>query len=300
MSADFPRCEVCGEERWRGVWKGKARAGSFGSFTAPTEVRQCESCGVQRLAESACKDESFYASGEYRQFLGQGKSAASFHAEHDPLQLERLNVCRPHTLRGRSVADIGCAGGSFLDHVRGLASATVAIEPAEHYHAFLAASGYHVFPSTKAAHEKWRERIERAFSFSVIEHVAKPRAFLAQARELLAPEGTLLVSTPNRADFLMDLLPQDYPGFFYRSVHRWYFDRDALARCAEAAGLKVADMRCVHRFGLGNALGWLRDRRPPGRTALPGLDDSGMDGVWRAGLEREFRGDYLYATLVQF
>jgi SAM-dependent methyltransferase len=299
MSVDFPRCAVCGEARWRAVWRGKVRAGKFGSFTDPTEIHQCADCGVQRLAESACKDESFYASGDYRELLGQGKSAASFYAEHDPLQLERLNICRPHTLRGRSVADIGCAGGSFLDHVHGLVSTALAIEPAEHYHAVLAKSGYRVFASTKAAHKEWRGRIERVFSFSVIEHVAAPRAFLEEARELLAPEGSLLVSTPNRADFLMDLLPDDYPSFFYRSVHRWYFERESLARCADAAGLRVSEMLCVHRFGPGNALGWLRDRRPPGRATLPGLDDTGIDAAWRAGLEREFRGDYLYATLVR-
>ena len=299
MSADFPRCAVCGGERWRAAWRGKVRAGKFGSFTEPTEIRQCEGCGVQRLAEGACQDESFYASGDYREFLGQGKSAASFHAEHDPLQLERLNICRPHTLRGKTLADIGCAGGSFLDHVRGLAAAALAIEPAEHYHPVLAKNGYHVFASIKAAHKEWRGRIERAFSFSVIEHVAEPRAFLEEAREVLAPGGTLLLSTPNRADFLMELLPDEYPAFFYRSVHRWYFERDSLARCAEAAGLKVAELRCVHRFGPGNALGWLKDRRPPGRGPFPGMADAGLDAAWRATLERDFRGDSLYASLIR-
>jgi SAM-dependent methyltransferase len=297
MSQDFPPCRVCGEARWDVTWSGKVRAGKFGSFTQATEIRQCASCGIQRLAEAACKDERFYAGGEYRKFLGQGSSAASFYAEHDPLQLERLELAGPHTLRGRSVADIGCAGGSFLDHLRGLTSVAVAVEPAVQYHSVLAANGYRVFPSIKAASE-WRRRIERAFCFSVIEHVADPRAFLEEARELLAPGGSLLVSTPNREDVLMGLLPDQYPAFFYRSVHRWYFDRDSLSRCARAAGLEVAELRCVHRFGLSNTLGWLRDRRPPGRAAVGAMDDPGVDADWRATLERDFRGDYLYATLV--
>jgi hypothetical protein len=50
---------------------------------------------------------------------------------------------------------------------------------------------------------------------------------------------------------------------------------------------------------LANTLGWLRDRRPPGRAALAAVDDPSVDAVWRAKLERDFRGDYLYATLVQ-
>jgi hypothetical protein len=55
----------------------------------------------------------------------------------------------------------------------------------------------------------------------------------------------------------------------------------------------------VHRFGLGNALGWLRDRQPPGRAAFSGIQDAVMDAAWRNFLERQFRGDYLYATLVR-
>ena len=82
----------------------------------------------------------------------------------------------------------------------------------------------------------------------------------------------------------MELLPDEYPAFFYRSVHRWYFERDSLARCAEAAGFKVAELRCVHRFGPGNALGWLKDRRPPGRGPFPGMADAGLDAAWRATL----------------
>jgi SAM-dependent methyltransferase len=298
MTQDFPPCAVCGAARWRAAWSGKVRAGKFGSLSEPTEIRECAGCGLQRLAEGACKDESFYTGPDYRKLLGQGRSAASFYSEHDPLQLERLAVAEPHTLRGKTVADIGCAGGSFLDHVRGLAAGAVAIEPAEQYHDALTANGYQVFPSMKSA-SAWRGRIERAFCFSVIEHVACARTFLEEARELLAPQGSLLVSTPNRNDVLMALLPEDYPPFFYRSVHRWYFDRDSLSRCAEAAGLRVASVRCLHRFGLANTLGWLRDRRPPGRAALTAVDDAGVDAAWRAKLERDFRGDYLYATLVR-
>lgn len=299
MSVDFPSCPVCAADTWRGAWSGRVRAGKFGNFTEPTEVRECGGCGLQRLSEAACKDEAFYASGDYRQFLGQEKSAASFYAEHDPLQMERLEVIGPHRLRGRIVGDVGCAGGAFLDHVRGLASQALAIEPAKHYHAVLSSHGYHVFDSTAAALSQWRGRVDRAFSFSVIEHVDDPRSFLEEIGALLAPDGAMLVSTPNREDLLMNLLPEEYPAFFYRSVHRWYFDRASLARCAEAAKLKVAETRCVHRFGLANALGWLRDRRPPGRATFPGIEDASLDAVWRSTLEREFRGDYLYATLVR-
>ena len=137
-----------------------------------------------------------------------------------------------------------------------------------------------------------------AFSFSTIEHVTDLRVFLSEIRALLSSEGKLLMSTPNRGDVLLELLPEDYSRFFYRTVHRWYFDTSSLAICAEKAGFDVAQTRCHHRFGLSNALGWLRDRCPPGNTQMAVLDNALVDTFWRRYLEAEDRGDYLYATLV--
>jgi hypothetical protein len=58
-------------------------------------------------------------------------------------------------------------------------------------------------------------------------------------------------------------------------------------------------MRCVHRFGLSNALVWLRDKKPGGHAALPGINAPLLDAVWARSLEMEGNGDYLYAVLVR-
>src|SRR5262249_23388197 len=133
-------------------------------------------------------------------------------------------------------------------------------------------------------------------SAQVIEHVADPRAFLTEIRELLARQGTLLVSTPNRQDILMDLLPVDFAAFFYRTQHRWYFSAATLRQCAEAAGFAVAEIRSIHRYGMANALVWLRDRKPSGRAQLSGIDRA-ADDMWKAYLNAAGRGDNLFAIL---
>jgi hypothetical protein len=60
----------------------------------------------------------------------------------------------------------------------------------------------------------------------------------------------------------MELLPDDFPSFFYRTVHRWYFNVASLAECAKLAGFEVVETQFVHRYGMANAIAWLRDRRP--------------------------------------
>jgi hypothetical protein len=94
----------------------------------------------------------------------------------------------------------------------------------------------------------------------------------------------------------MELLPDAFPAFFYRVQHRWYFDASSLANCAKRAGLDVADVRHVHRYGLSNTLLWLRDRCPRGRQALPPLDAT-VDKLWQSWLESSGRADNLYLLL---
>lgn len=292
----FPDCDVCGTQAWIPVYEGPVRDGAFGTQRQNATVAECVGCGVRRLDEASCHDPDMYGDESYRKLLGEATDTAGFHAAHDPLQLERVNVINPMTLRGKTIADIGCAGGSFLDFVSGLAGAVIAVEPGRSYHASLRERGFHVYDFASAALDDCRGSIEHAFSFQVIEHVEAPGPFMAEIFELLAPGGRVTISTPNRDDILMSLLPADYPPFFYRAVHRWYFCADSLARCGRAAGLVPTETRFVHRFGIANTLRWLRDRKPGGRNPLPGLDDAALDSVWHDTLAREGAADTIYMT----
>lgn len=298
MLASFAACEICGGKEWAAVHVGSVRDGAFGRLSRPESVvGRCQTCGVDRLDETLCKDADFYRSEEYRSLLAEPTDAAGFFAEHDMLQLRNLTEVWPEPIRGKVIADVGCAAGSFLDHVRGLARKAIAIEPCEVYHESLQSRGYAVYNSSVEAARGQVDRVELAVSFSVIEHVDNPRKFLAEIRELMAPDGKLLISTPNRRDILMDLLPDEYPNFFYRTQHRWYFDAESLRFCAQRAGLIVSEARCRHRFGLSNTLAWLRDRGPTGMVGLPHIDDPLVDSVWRKFLESKGVGDYLYFLL---
>lgn len=298
MSVDhFGACEICGSSDWHAAYRGPVRDGAFGRLTKPTVVARCGSCGVERLAEDTTKDEDFYKGTEYRAALNEATDAAGFFAEHDRLQLQNLQQLWPETLRGKIIADIGCAAGSFLDHVKGLPARAIAIEPCVPYHQSLSDRGFDVYASPSDMDEAGT--VDWAFSFSVIEHVNDPKSFLADIRSMVKPGGRVLISTPNRTDVLMSLLPDTYPAFFYRAVHRWYFDADSLTRCAQSAGLEVEQMRCVHRFGISNALIWLRDKKPGGHKPLPNINAPLLDAVWARALELEGSGDYLYAVLVR-
>jgi SAM-dependent methyltransferase len=292
-------CEICGANDWATAFSGSIRDGSFGNLTAGDQaIYQCAVCGVQRLEESACKDDSFYAGKKYRELLGEASDVAGFWAKHDIHQIRNLNVIWPHSIRNKIVADIGCAAGSFLDHISGLAKSCLAIEPCEEYHASLRHRGYQIYKSNAHALKEFAGQVDFAFSFSTVEHIRNPFEFFSEIHQLLQPDGFFLVSTPNRNDVLMDLLGDEYKQFFYRSVHRWYFDMESLVDLAKRCHFKIVEEHCLQRFGISNALAWLRDRRPTGDRALPGLADPILNQFWKYYLESKGAGDYLY-LLVQ-
>ena len=293
---DWPACEICGVAKWRAHYAGSVRKGAFGT-SLDGIIGRCGGCGVDRLNEAACLQDADYQSGTYRLQLGQSQAAADFFAEHDLLQHFTLDAYWPRPLRGKAIADVGCGAGSLLDHVAGVAERIVAIEPGSHYHDRLRERGYDVFPFAADAAKAHRGRVDLVFCIQVIEHVADPRALLADIRVLLKPDGVAMIATPNRDHLLMDLLPADYPQFFYRSAHRWYFDQQTLANCAERAGFAVEKFTQVQRYSFSNFVSWLRDRKPTGNQILPRLEGSDFNRLWHAFLIGSGQAETFYAFL---
>ncbi len=292
---DFPPCPICDGSTWRLIYRGAVRDGAYGK-DRPGAVARCGGCGVDRLGETLCLKASEYESEVYRKQLGQSQDIAQHLQTHDELARFSLESVWPMSLRGKVVADVGCGGGSLLDHVSGLVAEAIAIEPAKEFAASLRERGYRYFAGADEAVARYEGAVDLAFAIQVIEHVEDPRVFLAGIRQLLKSGGLCVVSTPNRNDILLDLLPDDFPAFFYRTQHRWAFDAGALANCATAAGFGIRETRHVHRYGMANALLWLRDRKPAGRAALDVIDRE-ADALWRTWLESSGRADNLYLLL---
>lgn len=289
---DFPDCPICESSFAISVYSGAVRDGNHGD-SCQSEVRRCAGCGVERLAEHSCLTHESYISDEYRAHISQDHDTRKHFSIHDELARFTLDVLWPRSLRGLAVADIGCGGGALLDHLAGVADQLIAIEPGLPWTEDLKARGYHWFQSVDKAIEQWEDSVDVALSIQVIEHVEDPRLFLSEIACLLTDDGFVVVSTPNRNDVLMELLPDTFPQFFYRSQHRWAFDADSLARCAELAGLSVIEIRHVHRYGLANTMHWMKEGKPKGRTPMPTLDLA-IDMHWQAWLEANGKADNLY------
>jgi len=98
------------------------------------------------------------------------------------------------------------------------------------------------------------------------------------------------------AGSFLDILPDDYPSFFYRVVHRWYFNSLSLVFCAEASGFKVEQIVSLHRYSMSNMMNWLINKKPLGNNKISGKDKSAGD-LWKTYLEKNVKSDCLYLIL---
>ena len=291
------KCEICGNLSWESVYNGDIRDGHYGLIRENSTVFQCIDCGVQRLLESDCIPPEYYDTGEYREKLNQSLSLDSEIEGHELLNRFTFESIWPLSVRNKHVLDVGCGSGHLLDALSGASKNQVGIEPCSPYLASIIEKGYEAYSSIQDCTNKGREKyFDFGFSIQVIEHVLNPRLFLEDIRLLLKPGADLLISTPNRDDILMSLMPDDFPSFFYRTQHRWYFDANSLEFCAKSAGFEIVEMKYIHRYGMSNTLHWLRDKLPTGVEKIQGINAL-ADNFWKGYLESTHQSDNLYIHL---
>lgn len=273
-------CKICGTRLPPyQVYDGDVRDGVWGHFVRGV-VLGCPNCEAQWLSNASNVD---YAHN-YRMFVGE--DPAKFHELHDHEQIDRLSFLyeRGIGVRGARMLDVGCAAGSFLDHVQGLALDTVGIDPCQAYQDQARA----IYPRIDLLPSHETLKFDLIVSFLTIEHIYDPVEFMQDMRRYLRPGGKVVVSTPNAEE--STLAAPKYQRYFYRVQHPWYFGRRSLAECAQRAGFKHVYVEARGGRPYTNTIGWF-DKDDPG---LPMFKVDDRVPLWPVFRLQKGDGMYLY------
>lgn len=165
------------------------------------------------------------------------------HWECDP------NAMKP--LAGRSAIDVGCGAGLLAEPLARMGAAVTAIDAAPeniavaklHAEKQRLSIDYRV-GGVEALHG---ESFDLVTSMEVIEHVADPAAFIMSFADLLAPQGIMILSTPNRTPLshLAMIGIGEGLGFVPKGTHDWrkFLTPEELTKHVEATGLRVIDRK---------------------------------------------------------
>lgn len=281
-------CKCCGSKAGlRTIYEGSIRDGKFKSYKNNQVVLECETCGARFLSESHNVN---YDTDEYRSLVQDKFNEEHYYKEHDKEQLYNLEVLDNENVRGKVVADIGCAAGAFLDNVRGLASDVIAVEPFKYYQEVLKKKGYKVFGYVNDIDENLK--VDIATSFAVIEHLDDPIQFVSDIKKIVKKGGIIILSTPNSNDFQLDLIGKEYKEFYYRTVHPFYFNEKSFRYIADVLGFQSIEFIYKHKYDLSNLIYWLKDRNPTGLGKINIFEE--LDFNFRKILEREKISNFMY------
>lgn len=154
-------------------------------------------------------------------------------------------------LTGKAALDVGCGAGLLCEPLARLGARVVGLDAAPENiaaaRAHAAQSGLVIDYRAGSVENLGSERFDLVTALEVIEHVVDPAAFVAGLAGVLAEEGLLILSTPNRTALSRVALISLAEGLgqIPRGTHDWdkFLTPDELTAIVEGAGLRVTDVR---------------------------------------------------------
>lgn len=155
-------------------------------------------------------------------------------------------------LAGKSALDVGCGAGLLCEPLTRMGARVTGVDAA---HENVAAASAHASEGGLQIDYKCADvaTLDGAFdlvtSMEVIEHVTDPALFVGALVARLAPDGLLILSTPNRTakSRLAMITLGEGLGAIPKGTHDWdkFLTPEELAPLIERAGLKLREMRGI-------------------------------------------------------
>lgn len=287
------KCKLCGSEDIFVEYEGKIRDGRVGNSTSENvKMYRCSNCGTIWHNSYKSDLKHFYQSEEYRKSLEGTTDIKEFCHIHDAESLDKFKYTGTSCFRDKTVADIGCGGGAFLDYINTVAKKVIAIEPTDVYRNYMSEKGYLSYSYTQDALQDYKRKVDVVVSFDVIEHVEDPIVFIQEAYELLSDKGVAYIGTPTDAPVMRELLGEVYESFLFSTQHPWVLSKDSFQYIADCC--HIADYSCkfYQRYGLGNFINWLINKKPGQHCSYNFITNS-MDKLWKSELETQKLSDYI-------
>lgn len=232
---------VCGNERCVPLFRASDRL--YHTTSREFAVVRCGECGLVRLDPQPAPEElrQYYPDSYW---FAPDQSAASRLEEAYRRLVLRDHVrfveraLRHSSARG-PLLDVGSGGGLFLGLMRQRGFRAMGLDFSREAAAI--AWRRQSAPAVCAMLENApfaAESLAGVTMFHVLEHLYDPRAYLSAARDLLAPDGRLVVQVPNLASWQFRLLGRSWNGV---DVPRHLFDFRArdVEKLMEQCGFEV-------------------------------------------------------------
>lgn len=236
MKASFSHCPVCNSARIENVLD----TNDFFLTKENFSIFHCNDCGINFTNPRPSSDiiGEYYKSEEYFSHNDSKKSLTSgiyYLVRKINLKLKFQIVKR--NSQGKSLLDIGCGTGEFLNYCKSNGKVVRGVEPGEGARNF-ARSAYSIDVSASLQEIVAIERFDVVTMWHSLEHIADLHGTIARIRELLKENGLLLIAVPNFKSW--DAL---HYGLFWAGYdvprHLYHFSKESLAGLLQGYGFSL-------------------------------------------------------------
>ena len=186
----------------------------------------CGGCGFEYFDTTLAGGEAFYAELQ--------RTVENYYPEDCPSFARAVRFAKRRKLR--SVLDVGCGSGAFLDKAKAAGLETHGIELNTGAAKVSSGKGHKVVSRLLEDFTDNDPRHDLVTAFEVLEHVTDPRGFFESAAQRVKPGGYLAISVPGRDGLngFCDINPHQWPP---HHVTRWRVQD--LERLGEEAGMEI-------------------------------------------------------------
>ena len=259
-------------------------------------IHVCDDCELTYLWPQPAPETlaAFYAA-EYRDIYND-PTPAERHEQDLPEACLRAARVAPLITGDERLLEIGSGSFAFLKTIAPMLETAVGIEPDDKTRAWFAeSSDLRTLPdiNTLTVNDGPFDLI---VMFHVLEHLPNPVNYLSHLRNLLSPNGRIVVEVPNADDALISLYEiESFRRFYYSIAHLTYFNPASLVQCARASKL-TGEVTGIQRYDLSNHLFWAQHGRPGGQAAYTSIISAEANDAYARDLIRTGKADTLWGV----
>jgi SAM-dependent methyltransferase len=179
----LPLCHICGSEA------------TFFLHKDGYHLYRCSVCAL--VFVSPLLSDKTLAEEVYSESSGYQRGKPDDLSQTVPDRKTRMILQRLGSGKGRTLLDVGCSNGEFMYHALCSNYAPHGVELNRRTADIAKRNGFPVFNGFLADAPYPKGTFKVAYLGDIIEHVTSPRVFLSQVISFLAPDGVLVISTPN-------------------------------------------------------------------------------------------------------
>lgn len=236
-----------------------------------TNVFRCESCDLDFL--------DTWDNVEYVKSLYEGDKYIFSHnlseSSDDKLKFneydKRYNWVKGTLDKNKSLLEIGCGDGKFLNMIRDDVNVAEGVELSPPQVKKLRDEGYTCYDIMIDEMEPPRQ-YDIVCMFALLEHVPRIGDFLQNLKKYIHNDSHVYIEVPNLNNLLVSGYDiSEFRDFYYRPIHLYYFTPASLVKLLNKYGFDV-DIHTMQQASLTNHFHWMHNKKgQPNANAMTSI-----------------------------